>query len=93
MPDTLKQSIISLVLNVCPPQDIKSNLRPIALTSCLAKVLERPIITNKRLLGLLIHINMHSMHTLIDLFLPLLLDTNLLIQETAVFGYFFADFT
>ena len=32
-----------------PPQDIKTDLRPIALTSCLAKVLEG--FTNKRLLG------------------------------------------
>ena len=32
-----------------PPQNIKSDLRPIALTSCLAKVLEG--FTNKRLLG------------------------------------------
>ena len=36
------------VSKVCPPQDIKSDLRPIALTSCLAKVLEG--FTNKRLL-------------------------------------------
>ena len=47
--DTLKQSIITPVPKVCPPQDIKSDLRPIALTSCLAKVLEG--FTNKRLLG------------------------------------------
>ena len=40
MPDILKQSIITPVPKVCPPQDIKSDLRPIALTSCLAKVLE-----------------------------------------------------
>ena len=49
MPDTLKRSIISPVPKVCPPQNIKSDLRPIALTSCLAKVLEG--YTNKRLLG------------------------------------------
>ena len=48
VPDTLKQSIITPVPKVCPPQDIKSDLRPIALTSCLAKVLEG--FTNKRLL-------------------------------------------
>ena len=48
VPDILKQSIISPVPKVCPPQDIKSDLRPIALTSCLAKVLEG--FTNKRLL-------------------------------------------
>ena len=48
MPDTLKQSIIMPVPKVCPPQDIKSDLRPIALTSCLAKVLEG--FTNKRFL-------------------------------------------
>ena len=40
LPDTFKQSIISPVPKVCPPQDIKSEPRPIALTSCLAKVLE-----------------------------------------------------
>ena len=40
VPDTLRQSIITPVPNVCTPQDIKSHLRPIALTSCLAKVLE-----------------------------------------------------
>ena len=39
---------ISPVPKVCPPQDIKSDLRPIALTSCLAKVLEG--FTNKILL-------------------------------------------
>ena len=49
MPGTLKQSIISQVPNICLPQNIKSDLRPIALTSCLAKVLEG--FTNKRLLG------------------------------------------
>lgn len=49
VPDTLKQSIISPVPKICPPQDIKSDLRPIALTSCLAKVLEG--FTNKRLPG------------------------------------------
>ena len=43
VPDTLKQSIITPVPKVCPPQDIKSDLRPIALTSCLAKVLEDTI--------------------------------------------------
>ena len=48
VPDTLKQSIITPVPKVCPPQDIKSDLRPIALTSCLAKVLEG--FSNKRLL-------------------------------------------
>ena len=48
VPDTLKQSIITPVPKVCPPQDIKSDLRPIGLTSCLAKVLEG--FTNKRLL-------------------------------------------
>ena len=48
VPDTLKQSIITPVPKVCHPQDIKSDLRPIALTSCLAKVLEG--LTNKRLL-------------------------------------------
>ena len=40
MPDILKQSILTPVPKVCLPQDIKSDLRPIALTSCLAKVLE-----------------------------------------------------
>ena len=40
VPDTLKRSIIYPVPKVCPPQNIKSDLRPIALTSCLAKVLE-----------------------------------------------------
>ena len=49
VPDTLKQSIISPVPKVCPPQNIKSDLRPIALTSCLAKVLEG--FTNRRLLN------------------------------------------
>ena len=49
VPDTLKQSIISPVPNVCPPQNIKSDLRRIALTSCLAKVLED--FTNRRLLN------------------------------------------
>ena len=33
----------------CPPRNIKSDLRPITLTSCLAKLLEG--FTNKRLLG------------------------------------------
>ena len=49
VPDTLKQSIITPVPKVCPPQDIKSDLRPIALTSCLAKILEG--FTNRRLLA------------------------------------------
>ena len=48
VPDILKQSIITPVPKVCPPQNIKSDLRPIALMSCLAKVLEG--FTNKRLL-------------------------------------------
>ena len=49
MPDSLKQSIIIPVPKVSPPQDTKSDLRLIALTSCLAKVLEG--FTNKRLLN------------------------------------------
>ena len=48
VPDTLKRAIISPVSN-CPPQNIKSDLRPITLTSCLEKLLEG--FTNKRLLG------------------------------------------
>ena len=48
VPDILKQSFITSVPKVCPPQDVKSDLRPIALTSCLAKVLEG--FTSKRLL-------------------------------------------
>ena len=48
VPDILKQSIITPVPKACPPQEIKSDLRPIALTCCLAKVLEG--FTNKRLL-------------------------------------------
>ena len=52
VPDNLKQSIISPVPKVCPPQNIKSDLRQIALTSCLA-VLEG--FTNKRLLGQVSH--------------------------------------
>ena len=39
MPDILKQSIITPVAKVCLPQDIKSYLRPIALTSYMAKVI------------------------------------------------------
>ena len=42
-------SSLSTATTVCPPQNIKSDLRPIALTSCLAKVLEG--FTNKRLFG------------------------------------------
>ena len=37
--DSLKRSIITPVQKISPLQDIKSDLRPIALTSCLAKVL------------------------------------------------------
>ena len=37
------------IVKVCPPQNIKSDLRPIALSSCLAKVLEG--FTNRRLLN------------------------------------------
>jgi len=48
VPDTLKTSIITPVPKVCLPQDIKSDLTPIALTSCLVRVLEG--FTNKRLL-------------------------------------------
>ena len=47
VPDTLKRSIISPVPKVCPSQNIKSDLRPITLASCLAKLLEG--FTNKRL--------------------------------------------
>lgn len=39
-PDTLKRSIVILIPKTSPPKEIESALRPIALTSCLAKVLE-----------------------------------------------------
>ena len=41
-------SIITPVSKISPPQDIKSDLRPTALTSCLAKVLKG--FTHRRLL-------------------------------------------
>ena len=44
----MKRSIITPVPKISPPQDIKSDLRTIALTSCLAKVLEG--FTHRRLL-------------------------------------------
>ena len=40
LPVSLKRSIITPVPKISPPQDIELDPRPIALTSCLAKVLE-----------------------------------------------------
>ena len=48
LPPALKKSIIFPLPKISPPQDIKTDLRPIALTCCLAKVLEG--FTLKRLL-------------------------------------------
>ena len=48
VPEALKQSIVSPIPKVSPPQDIESDLRPISLTSCLAKVMEG--FTHRRLL-------------------------------------------
>ena len=48
VPDTLKQSIVTPVPKVSPPQDITSDLRPILITSSLAKVIEG--FTHRRLL-------------------------------------------
>ena len=77
LPDSLKRSIITPVPKISPPQDIKSDLRPIALTSCLAQVLEG--FTNRRLLKqvncvLSTHHNMlwkdAQLYTSTDLFTP-----------------------
>lgn len=40
IPDSVKNYIITPVPKFSPPTDIKSDIRPIALTSCLAKDLE-----------------------------------------------------
>ena len=85
MPDTLKGSIISPVPEVCPPQNIKSDLRPIVLTICL---------TNKRLSGQVSDTidprqyarHGHStVHALIYLMQAI---HEAVVQETVLFGYF-----
>ena len=48
LPDPLKRSIVILIPKISTPKEIDSDLRPIALTSCLATVLEG--FTNRRLL-------------------------------------------
>ena len=49
VPDSLKQSFVCPVPKISPPQDIHSDLRPISLTSCLAKVMEG--FTHRRVLN------------------------------------------
>ena len=92
LPDSLKRSIIIPVPKISPPQDIKSDLRPITLTSCLAKVLEG--FTHRRLLkqvncdidprnmlGKVTQLHKHWSIYFIRY-------TRQLIQETAVLAYF-----
>ena len=48
VPESLKQSIVTLVPKISPPQEIENDLRPISLTNSIAKILEG--FTNRRLL-------------------------------------------
>ena len=48
VPDSLKQSIVTPVPKISPPQEIDNDLRPISLTNSIAKILEG--FTKRRLL-------------------------------------------